>query len=392
VFIDTYSFPLNITPDVNPELVPQVRCAFLNEDGQYVELPGGLDFGAGSLGNCDFSGVFQHPLFRPYIFSATRKSMTFPPGIIDRYIANPSGVFPQQAHSEANIPVKVHNKMFLLRLVFSTAQGAIQVVVCVSSTICCFAKPPPPPPAPQPPFSYIRFGVDVQFNVVSIGPLGPAQSEPGGRVRPEGLSAFATILATMSDYLSLGCMAAAKKGEYSKTAGYQQFLDYLDNYFRTLMTECFTYVSAYISPFNSGKDLVMKHFGRVFDNFGDYPNPISARIRQMWNWWDYLRRVQPDICSKDNGVDGLITQGMIEEAITSGRRNMQIVVQALFDPILEVLDRREAGDLEGYVGSEVGTMSDDDEASGSESGSGSGSESGLRQELVQRVLRWRWKN
>jgi hypothetical protein len=383
------SFPLNVTPNFDPVINPQVRCAFLNENGQYVEFPGGLDFGAGSGGNCDFSGVFQHPLFRhplfrPYIFSATRKSMTFPPGIIDRYIANPSGVTPQTAHSDAKIPVKVHNKMFLMRLVFSNAGRAIQVVVCVSSTICCFSKPPPPPPAPQPPFSYIRFGVDVQFNVVSIGPLGPAQPKPGDIAGPEGLSAFATILATMSDYLSLGCMAAAKKGEYSKTAGYQQFLDYLDNYFRTLMTECFTYVSAYMSPFNSGKDLIMKHFGRVFDNFGD--NPICDAIRGMWNWWEYLDHVQKDICSKPNGLVGLITPDMIEEAITSGRRNMQIVVQALFDPILEILDRRESGEFQGDVASEVGTISDDDETS--VSGSVSGSSLGSREsdKLVRDVL------
>ena len=373
------SFPLDIPRNFEPELDPQVRCAFLNEHGQYVEVPGGLDFGAGSGGNCDFSGIFQHPLFRPYIFSATRKSMMFRSGILDIYIEDPGRVNPHVAHADATIPVKVHNKMFLLRLIFYTKVGAIQVVVCISSSIC-IASPVGGAP-------YIPFGVDVQFNVVSIGPLGLAQSEPGDRAVPEGLSAFATILATMSDYLSLGCMAAAKKGEYSKTAGYQQFLDYLDNYFRTIMTECFTYVSAYMSPFNSGKDLVMKHFGNVFDNFGD--NDISTRIREMWDWWGYLQHVQEEVCSKNNGVDGLITPDMIEEAITSGRRNMQIVVQTLFDPILGQLDAREFGEFTGEVGSEVDSEVGRDDGSMSTSGrsdSGSSSGSDRSRKLVRRVF------
>jgi hypothetical protein len=345
-YTNVASFPLNIQPGL--ELNPQVTCSFLNSDGQYVEVPGGLDFGGGSGGNCDFSGIFQHPSFKPYIFSATRKSMTFPPGILDRYIANPSGVTPHTAHADATIPVKVHNKMFLLRLIFSSSKSAVQVVVCVSSTICIAS-----PVGGQP---YIPFGVDAQFNVVSIGPLGPVSE---GRA---GLSAFATILATMSDYLSLGCMGAAKKGEYSKTAAYQQFLDYLDDYFRTIMTECFTYVSAYISPFNSGRDIVMKHFGRVFENLGD--NPICDAIRGMWEWFrysatgqreGYLPHVQQQVCSINNGLDGLLTPAILEQAITSGRRNMQVVVVALFDPILGQLDEREFGELIGDVHSEITT-------------------------------------
>jgi hypothetical protein len=357
------SFPLNIPPGL--ELNPRVTCSFLNRDGQYVELPGGPRGPGGlrAIGNCDFSGIFQDPLFDPYIFSATRKSMTFPDRILDRYIANPSGVTPHTAHGDATIPVKVHNKMFLLRLIFSTSEGGIQVVVCVSSTICIAS-----PVGGQP---YIPFGVDVQFNVVSIGPLGLV-SEGQGRA---GLSAFATILATMSDYLSLGCMGAAKKGEYSKTAGYQQFLDYLDDYFRTIMTECFTYVSAYISPFNSGKDIVMKHFGGVFENLGD-DNPICDAIRGMWDWLNYLQGVQNEVCAPR----GAITDAVIQTAITSGRRNMQVVVVALFDPILGQLDAREFGVLTGDVESEVGTPGHSPSVDRTES-------SGSSQDyLVQRVL------
>lgn len=369
-YTDVASFPLDIPipQDLDPQLNPRVTCSFLNRDGQYVELPGGPrgpgGLGARAIGNCDFSDIFQDPLFDPYIFSATRKSMTFPPGILDRYIKNPSGVTPHTAHADATIPVKVHNKMFLLRLIFSTSEGGIQVVVCVSSTICIAN-----PGGGQAP--YIPFGVDVQFNVVSIGPLGLVSE---GRA---GLSAFATILATMSDYLSLGCMGAAKKGEYSKTAGYQQFLDYLDDYFRTIMTECFTYVSAYISPFNSGRDIVMKHFGGVFENFGDNPN--CDAIRGMWDWFrylpdghggllleGYLPHVQRQVCSINDGVDRLLTPAMLEEAITSGRRNMQVVVVALFDPILGQLDEREFGELTDDVKSHVGS---DDDGSMSRSGS-----------------------
>jgi hypothetical protein len=316
------SYPLGILPEsTDARLNPRVRCAFLNEDGQYVELPG--EFGEGSLGNCDFSGVFQHPLFDPYIFSATRKSMTFPEGVLDNYIEDPTRVTPEKAARDATIPVKVHTKMFLLRLVFSTTTGAIQIVVCVSSTISVAS------PVGEDP--YIPFGVDVQFNVVSIGPLHVDRGSGS-------MSTNATILATMHDYLSLGCMVAAKKGEYASTSGYTQFFDYFDYFFKLINTECFTYVSAYMSPFNCGKDLIMKHFGRVFD-----VNPISDAIRDairgLWGWFPYLQQVQTDVCSKHDG-DGLLTPAMIEKAITSGRRNMQVVVQALFNPIMEQLDAR----------------------------------------------------
>jgi hypothetical protein len=386
-YTDVASFPLDIPEGLNPQLNPQVTCSFLNSDGQYVEVPGG--FGHGNLGNCDFSGIFQHPSFKPYIFSATRKSMTFPPGILDSYVETPSLVTPQRAHGDATIPVKVHNKMFLLRLIFSTSsKGAIQVVVCVSSTIC-IASPAGPGGGQAP---YIPFGVDAQFNVVSIGPLGPVSE----RQTRTGLSAFATILATMSDYLSLGCMGAAKKGEYSKTAAYQQFLDYLDDYFRTIMTECFTYVSAYISPFNSGRDIVMKHFGRVFENFGD--NPICAAIQGMWEWFrylpdghggvlleGYLPHVQRQVCSINGGLDGLLTPAMLEEAITSGRRNMQVVVGAVFDSILGQLDEREFRELTDDVQSETTTPGNSPSLARTEL-SESSDASSVNSELAQRVL------
>ena len=340
------SYPLNIPPNFDPVLNPQVTCAFLNSDGQYVEVPGG--FGVGELGNCDFSGIFQHPSFNPYIFSATRKSATFPPGILEEYMQDPQRVYPQTAARDATIPVKVHTKMFLVRLVFSTSEGAIQIVVCVSSTICVAS-----PGGGQ--AASIPFGVDVQFNVVSIGPVDVDAQGSG--------STHATILATMCDYFSLGCMGAAKKGEYSLTAGYQQFFDYFDNFFRVIMTECVTYVSAYISPFNCRTDLVMKHFGRVFKdvvpnpnpnpNPNLIPNPISDAIRGMWGWWDYLQRVQPGVCGGANGL----TPASIETAVTSGRRDMQIVVEALLGPIMGVEDARAVGDFLGDVRSEFDSVS-----------------------------------
>ena len=353
------SYPLNIPQGFYPGLNPDVRCAFLNSDGQYVELPGGFGaggFGAEQLVNCDFSGIFQHPSFNPYIFSATRKSTTFPAGVLERYMQDPQRVHPQTAAGHATIPVKVHTKMFLVRLVFYTTFGAIQVVVCVSSTICVAS-----PGVGQAPS--IPFGVDVQFNVVSIGPV---DVDAGGSI-----STHATILATMCDYFSLGCMGAAKKGEYSLTAGYQQFFDYFDNFFRVIMTECVTYVSAYISPFNCRKDLVMKHFGRVFENVGD--NPISDAIRGMWRWWDYLQRVQPEVC---RGVHCL-TPASIETAITSGRRDMQIVVEALLGPIMEVEDAQAVGDFTGDVRSEVDSASSSARSeSSASSSSGASSMSG----------------
>ena len=360
------SYPLNIPPNFDPVLNPQVTCAFLNSDGQYVELPGG--FGVGQLGNCDFSGIFQHPSFNPYIFSATRKSATFPPGILEGYMQDPQRVYPQTAARDATIPVKVHTKMFLVRLVFSTSEGAIQIVVCVSSTICVAS-----PGGGQ--AASIPFGVDVQFNVVSIGPVDVDAQGSG--------STHATILATMCDYFSLGCMGAAKKGEYSLTAGYQQFFDYFDNFFRVIMTECVTYVSAYISPFNCRTDLVMKHFGRVFENVGD--NPISDAIRGMWGWLGYLQRVQPDVCGGANGL----TPASIETAITSGRRDMQIVVEELLGPIMGVEDAQAVGDFTGDVRSELGSASSSErssERSGSRSGVMSSLGSDRSRKLALRVL------
>jgi FkbM family methyltransferase len=49
-YTDVASFPLHIPHDLDPELNPRVTCSFLNSDGQYVEVPGGLDFGEGSGG------------------------------------------------------------------------------------------------------------------------------------------------------------------------------------------------------------------------------------------------------------------------------------------------------------------------------------------------------
>jgi len=359
------SFPLDIPDNFDPVLNPRVSCAFLNSDGQYVELPGGFD--TDSLGNCDFSGVFQHPLFDPYIFSATRKSMTFPRRTLEVYIQRPQFVTPDQAAHDATIPVKVHNKMFLIRLIFYTTTGAIQIVVCVSSTIC-IASPMGGPPS-------IPFGVDVQFNVVSIGPL---RVNEGGR--PD-MSANATILATMCDYLSLGCMGASKKGEYSLTSGSPQFFDYFDNFFKLINTECFTYVSAYMSPFNCGKDLVMKHFGRVFVDLGDLrDNPICAAIRRKWLWFPYLERVQPEVCSHRVPL----TPGIIDQELAYGRLDMQRVVQVFFDPILGELDGHAVGDEIGDVGSEVSSAA----SSPARSGSGSSATSSLsRGELFARFAR-----
>jgi hypothetical protein len=299
--------------------------------------------------------------------------MTFPRRTLEVYIQRPQFVTPDQAANDATIPVKVHNKMFLIRLVFYTTAGAIQIVVCVSSTIC-IASPMGGPPS-------IPFGVDVQFNVVSIGPL--RANEDG-----VGMSANATILATMCDYLSLGCMGASKKGEYSLTSGSPQFFDYFDIFFKLINTECFTYVSAYMSPFNCGKDLVMKHFGRVFKDVVPnpnpphnlIPNPISDAIRRRWGWFQYsptgelegyLPHVQPEVCSHYGGRVGLLTPEIINQELAYGRLDMQRVVQVFFDPILGVLDEHAVGDETGHGGVEPvtpGGPADTDSDSGSESG------------------------
>jgi hypothetical protein len=361
-YTEMASFPLDIGPVMNPELNPNVRCSFLNENGQYVELQGGV---GGFGGNCDFSGIFERGLAGMpgvYIFTATRDSKTFPDATLRYYMDNPRQVNPSSAHSHANISIKVHTKMFLLRLVFSNyvdaiqSVGAIQIIVCVSSTIC--VANPGGGQAPS-----IPFGVDVQFNVVSIGPVDVAA---GGSA-----STHATILATMCEYLSLGCMGAAKKGEYSLTAGYQQFFDYFDNFFRLIITECYTYVSAYISAFNSGKDIIMKHFHGVFENCGT--NPISDAIRGMWGWRNYLQRVQPGVCVGANGL----TPASIDDALRNCRCNMQLAVQALLDPILEQLDEHTIGEITGGVASEIDSVSSSGRSeSSASSSSGASSMSG----------------
>jgi hypothetical protein len=178
------------------------------------------------------------------------------------------------------------------------------------------------------------------MNVISIGPL---------KVNENGsMSTDATILATMCDYLSLGCLGTSKKGEYSLTVAHQQFFDYFDNFFRLIMTECLPYVSTYITPFNSGEDIVMKHLGGVFENLGD--NPISEAIRGMWDWGAYLQRVESDVWGR--GPGGGITAEIIEVAITSGRRDMQMVVGVFFDNIMGSLDAQHVREFTGSVRTE----------------------------------------
>ena len=325
-YTEISSYPLNLPMISRMDPNPSVRCSFLNSNGQYVEI-GPID---GRRGNYDFSGIFQNLLFKPHVFFAKRTSKAFSTSTLERHIQAPQNVTPHQAFTDANIPVNVHNKMFLVRLVFSNGLGAIQIVVCVSSTICVAR--------PIGRNAYISFGVDVQMNVISIGPL---------KVDDRGsMSTDATILATMCDYLSLGCLGASKKGEYSLTVAHQQFFDYFDNFFRPIITECLHYVSTYITPFNSSKDIVMKHLGGVFENLGD--NPISDAIRGMWEWGAYLQRVESDVC----GPGKSITAEIIEAAIKSGRRDMQVVVEAFFNPIMEILDKQHVGEFTGSVSSE----------------------------------------
>ena len=69
----------------------------------------------------------------------------------------------------------------------------------------------------------------------------------------------------------------------------------------------------------------------------------------MWGWWDYLQRVEGDVCRPG----GSITAEIIEAAITSGRRDMQIVVEALFNPIMRILDAQYVGEFTGAVASQV---------------------------------------
>jgi len=246
------TFPMVLVTNPINHLVGSARvsCSFLNEFGQYVDVET-LDHQAGSY---DFSEVFRHPNFNPYIFSLTRKSFTFPKTTLDQFTFPSTPPNVNDIPGLATIPVKVHTKMFLIRLVFTTIQGAIQVVICVSSTVCIatprviITDPVTNKKIYTNDTSYPSFGVDAQFNVVLMGPVDGA---PG----PEP-HVLETIIGTLHKYLSLGCMGCSKKANYTIFSGFSQ-IGIIERFLLRLIMECYTYGTEYISVFNSCKDIIM---------------------------------------------------------------------------------------------------------------------------------------
>jgi hypothetical protein len=323
-YLGVPTFPMErITTPVSPLVgSARVSCSFLNEFGQYVDVET-LDHQADSY---DFSEVFRHPNFNPYIFSLTRKSFTFPKTTLDQFtfLSTPPNV--NDIPGLATIPVKVHTKMFLIRLVFSTIQGAIQVVICVSSTVCIatprvVTKDPITNKTSYTGPSYPSFGVDAQFNVVLMGPVDGA---PG----PEP-HVLETIIGTLHKYLSLGCMGCSKKANYTIFSGFSQ-IGIIERFLLRLIMECYTYGTEYISVFNSCKDIIMKHIGGVFANNGT--NGITDAIVAMWKWDEFFQG-NPDLILKN---PTLIPQ--VKEKLKRNRECMHKCVEALFDPMLGALD------------------------------------------------------
>ena len=325
------TFPMaRITTPVEPLVgSAHVSCSFLNEFGQYVDVS--------TLGhpadNYDFSNVFRYPNFNPYIFSLTRKSFTFPKDTSDKFtfLSTPPNV--NDIPGMATIPVKVHTKMFLIRLVFSTIQGAIQVVICVSSTVCIatprvVTRDPVTNKLSYTGPSYPSFGVDAQFNVVLMGPVDGAPGPVDGAPGPEP-HVLETIIGTLHRYLSLGCMGCSKKANYTVFSGFSQ-IGIIERFLLRLIMECYTYGSEYISVFNSCKDIIMKHIEGVFAVNGT--NVITDAIVAMWKWDEFFQG-NTDLILKN---PTLITQ--VKEKLKRNRECMHKCVEALFDPMLGALD------------------------------------------------------
>ena len=106
----------------------------------------------------------------------------------------------------------------------------------------------------------------------------------------------------------------------------------------------------------------------------------------MWGWWNYLQRVQPEVCVLGAGL----TPASIDDALRNGRCNLQLAVQTLLGPILEQQDERAIRDITGDAESEIASVSSSSrsEGSGSRSSSSGMSSSGSdgSGRLARRVL------
>ena len=297
-----------------------VECSYLMSTGNYSPCER-----KSMNAECNFSHLFTSAGFDPYIFKSQQQTRTFTDGQLRDFTLNPLR-HPTLGISVPDADIKkvtVYTQTFFIKLVFYGREaasrnpnyGGIQMIVTVSSLMSVHSDPP-----------IILSGVDVQFGIIFIGPVRVVEPEPGTGDVPD-LFADATVLATMADYLSLGCIGTSKMAEYTITVKSQQFIAPIDDHFKILNTLCREYVFTYISPANSKHDIVMRLFRDAFD--GDHQtNRIIEAITSKWRW-------------------DLVTL----QSITNFRKRMATVLDILVSPALYIIySRRQSSKYAGGAG------------------------------------------
>jgi hypothetical protein len=286
-----------------------VECSYLTSNGTYSPYER-----RAMNAECNFSHLFTSVGFDPYIFKSQQQTRTFTDDQLRDFTLNTLR-HPTLGISVPDADIKnvtVRTRTFFIKLVFyggaiasrNPNYGGIQMIVTVSSLMSVHSNPP-----------IILSGVDVQFGIIFIGPVRVVEPKPDTGDVPD-LFADATVLATMADYLSLGCIGTSKMAEYTITVKSQQFIAPIDDHFKVINTLCREYVFTYISPANSKHDIVMRLFRGAFD--GDHQsNPIIAAITSKWGW--------------DAGT---------LHSITAFRKRMAVVVDILVSPALNIIYSR----------------------------------------------------
>ena len=286
----------------------KVECSFLLSDGNYST-------GVTRRMNieCDFSDLFLSPDWNTtdvYVLVSNRKSKMFTHDQLKEFTAQTVDPRWGPAIPETKININVTTKTFFIRLIFyhdapsrpphlpHNPYGGIQMIISVSSIAAVDINPP----------GNIYSGVDVQFGIIFIGPVKVAAA-PGGLPT---FTADATVLATMADYLSVGCAGTTKMADYTTTSGSkQQFIAPIDDHFKLAAILCDQYILTFISPTNSRHDFIMRLFRHAFD--GDHQNNgVIRAITSKWGW--------------DAGT---------LHSITAFRKRMTIVVDILVSPAIE---------------------------------------------------------
>ena len=278
-----------------------IECSVLMSNGNYsesVKLRMNSD-------NCDFSDFVAEA--NPYIFVSRRQSDTFSDTQLIEFtldsVFHPTFGFSIPRPEVKNITVET--KTFFIRLIFydtikpsrNTEYGGIQMIVSVSSTMV-MAKDR----------ATILSGVDFQFGIIFIGPI--RVKYPIDGTAPD-LFADATVLATMVDYLSLGCSATTKKAEYTITSRSKQFIAPIEDHFKVMITEDRDYVLTFISPTSSKHDVIMRLFTRAFED-----ESIISKITSKWGWNPATLAALTAFRQKMAEVVGILVSPMLEQSYT----------------------------------------------------------------------------